>query len=850
MALWKLFRGNHTALDTVEKHDGYVYFCDDGSLHFDYTDANGVLHRKQINAKEAEALTGYSIETLINSSDVEIPTSKAVLDALSNKVDKISGKGLSTNDYTTAEKNKLAGLADVATSGSYNDLTNKPTIPTVPTKVSAFENDKGYLTSYTETDPTVPSWAKASSKPSYTASEVGAVPTSRKVNGQALSADITIDIPDALANLSSDAAHRTVSDTEKATWNAKSDFSGSYNDLTNKPTIPSISGLATETYVDNKVASIVDSSPEALNTLNELAAALGDDPNFATTVSTEIGKKVDKTTTVNGHELSGDVTVTKSDVGLGNVPNVATNDQTPTFTEATALENIATSEKVSTLFGKIKKAITDLIAHLANKSNPHGVTKAQVGLGSVENKSSATIRGELTKANVTDALGYTPPETDTKYTHPSYTAKSSGLYKVTVDATGHVSGATAVTKADITGLGIPAQDTTYTHPASHPASMITGLADVATSGSYDDLSDKPTIPSAYTHPTSHPASMITGLATVATSGSYNDLSNKPTIPAAYTHPSYTARTGKPTVNQTPAFGGTATVSQITSDATGHVTGATDRTITIPSTLSNGTGTAGLIKTSSTVTSNSGYTACPVISGVPYYKDTNTTYSLSSFGITATAAELNYCDGVTSDIQTQLDGKMSSSPISIELNQSGDLSGFGGFIDFHFNGSSSDYTSRIIENASGTLEANGVTFTDGTASASTFNGNLNGLATWATHDASGNNIASTYATKAEAAKIVTGSYTGTGTCGSGNSTGIWGLSFEPKAILISAWGQWSVTHHAFAVKGTHAVRTSYYSGSEDMAYFTWESNAVSWWNGEGADKQLNTSGTTYHYVIIG
>lgn len=49
----------------------------------------------------------------------------------------------------------------------------------------------------------------------------------------------------------------------------------------------------------------------------------------------------------------------------------------------------------------------------------------------------------------------------------------------------------------------------------------------------------------------------------------------------YTHPSYTARTGKPTANATPAFGGTFTVSQITSDATGHVTNATDRTITIP-----------------------------------------------------------------------------------------------------------------------------------------------------------------------------------------------------------------------------------------------------------------------------
>ena len=66
----------------------------------------------------------------------------------------------------------------------------------------------------------------------------------------------------------------------------------------------------------------------------------------------------------------------------------------------------------------------------------------------------------------------------------------------------------------------------------HSELMLSNLeaAKVALSGSYNDLTDKPTIPAAYTHPTSHPASMITGLATVATSGSYNDLSNKPTIP--------------------------------------------------------------------------------------------------------------------------------------------------------------------------------------------------------------------------------------------------------------------------------------------------------------------------------
>lgn len=70
----------------------------------------------------------------------------------------------------------------------------------------------------------------------------------------------------------------------------------------------------------------------------------------------------------------------------------------------------------------------------------------------------------------------------------------------------------------------------YIHPTSHPVSMIEGLSSVATSGDYNDLANKPTIPAGYTHPDSHPVSMITGLSKVATSGSYNDLANKPTIP--------------------------------------------------------------------------------------------------------------------------------------------------------------------------------------------------------------------------------------------------------------------------------------------------------------------------------
>ena len=92
-------------------------------------------------------------------------------------------------DITNSDISNWNGKSDF--SGSYNDLTNKPTIPS---KVSDLQNDSGFIN--TETDPTVPSWAKASTKPSYTASEVGAVPTTRKVNNKALSSDVTLDASD------------------------------------------------------------------------------------------------------------------------------------------------------------------------------------------------------------------------------------------------------------------------------------------------------------------------------------------------------------------------------------------------------------------------------------------------------------------------------------------------------------------------------------------------------------------------------------------------------------------------------------------------------------------------------
>ena len=59
-----------------------------------------------------------------------------------------------------------------------------------------------------------------------------------------------------------------------------------------------------------------------------------------------------------------------------------------------------------------------------------------------------------------------------KYVHPTHTAAASGLYKTTVDAEGHVTATTPVTKSDITKLGIPAQDTTYDEATTAKAGLM------------------------------------------------------------------------------------------------------------------------------------------------------------------------------------------------------------------------------------------------------------------------------------------------------------------------------------------------------------------------------------------
>jgi hypothetical protein len=85
----------------------------------------------------------------------------------------------------------------------------------------------------------------------------------------------------------------------------------------------SATDAATKGYVDSAVSGLVDAAPEALNTLNELAAALNDDASFATTVSTSIGTKLAKSSNLS--DLS-DVSAARTNLGLAIGTNVQAYD--------------------------------------------------------------------------------------------------------------------------------------------------------------------------------------------------------------------------------------------------------------------------------------------------------------------------------------------------------------------------------------------------------------------------------------------------------------------------------------------------------------------------------------------
>lgn len=166
-------------------------------------------------------------------------------------------------------------------------------------------------------------------------------------------------------------------------------------------------------------------------------------------------------------------------------------------------QGVTLGETASTAFAGDKGKVAYDHAQLKS-GNPHNVTKADVGLGNVDNvKQIAGLAEGTTEGHVVafGANGYAVKDsgftiaanvpanakfTDTVYTHPAYTAQKEGLYKVTVDATGHVSAVKAVVKDDITALGIPGSVPTKVSDLTNDAGYQTAddVTGILTDGGY------------------------------------------------------------------------------------------------------------------------------------------------------------------------------------------------------------------------------------------------------------------------------------------------------------------------------------------------------------------------------
>ena len=296
------------------------------------------------------------------------------------------------------------------------------------------------------------------------------------------------------------ASIRHVTDEEKATWNAKETPTGAQAKADKALT-------DAKSYADTKVAGIVDSAPEALDTLKELSAALGDDPNFSTTVMTEIGKKVDKVT---GMGLSSNDYTTAEKTKLAGIAANANNYVHPTGAGSnhipaggatnqilrwTAAGTAVWSNENNTTYGVVSKTANGLVPMLPDETTTtkflrqdgtwvvppnttYGVaTTSANGLMSSTDKSK--LDGVAANAN--------------NYTHPT----GAGSNHI---PTGGTVG--QILKNTASGVATWANETTYV--------AATTLADgLMASTDKTKLDGIETGANKYVHPSAHDASMIT-----------------------------------------------------------------------------------------------------------------------------------------------------------------------------------------------------------------------------------------------------------------------------------------------------------------------------------------------------
>ena len=318
------------------------------------------------------AATGVDASKLLYIDGLE----ENVLDLLAKKVDKVSGMGLSTNDYSNAEKAKLAGieagsqvnvLETVKVNGTALVPVSKIVDVTVPTKVSQVENDAGYITK-----------AVSDLANYYLKSE-----TYTKAEVQGLIAAIPLFSVTTVDSLPATGDPLKIYFVPKAgsTNDAHDEFiwvDGAWELIGTTAFVLTIDQTSAGISVNGTDLQKASSAQSGLMTPDHIAL-INTKAN-----TTDLSGYVPVSRMVNGHALTGNINITAGDVGAlpedTYIPPEITVDEVMTATSP----NPVSSRGIYQAIIDAGESIT-VAAHVADKSNPHDVTKAQVGLGNCDN---------------------------------------------------------------------------------------------------------------------------------------------------------------------------------------------------------------------------------------------------------------------------------------------------------------------------------------------------------------------------------------------------------------------------------------------------------------------------------
>lgn len=322
----------------------------------------------------------------------------------------------------------------------------------------------------------VPTWSEVTGKPStFTpASHTHSEYTNQnafsnvKVGSTTVAADSATDTLELAAGsniiLTPDATNdkitiavngETVTSSEKSTWNAKETTSGSQ--------AKADAALASaKTYADQKVAALVGSAPEALDTLQELAEAVQGNQAGVTDLLQVVGTKAEKTYV--DSELA-------KKANSSHNHNASQITAMTGYSKPTATSAIATTDSLNAAIGKLEKALDSKQASGSYAAASHNHDSAYLG-----KTATAAAATKLATARTINGVAFDGTAnitvTDSTKVAPTGTIVANRI-AVFSDTTGKVIKDSGFTIATSVPSGAKFTDTVYTHPTNHPASIIT-----------------------------------------------------------------------------------------------------------------------------------------------------------------------------------------------------------------------------------------------------------------------------------------------------------------------------------------------------------------------------------------